>query len=417
MAIETIPQSGLWGDIADTINANNSGQLVKSAWVNPLDDYTITQGDSRIDGFPDGGAQTFAIYSLLAPTAYPVGWSCDVYNDTAQFYLITIEDENSTIVRELKQGEGVNIRVTDAQDGFVLVEIKGDTPPVLDPAIYADFDNFIAWQDTTFRRAIIPNATAAQINGFAPYFVPLGGAGIFYTFDIAQRNDENGYLIQVSVTSTQDSDNPSIGRIFQRFGPNMATSTAQEWSVPALLRDAEVQLFANQQSYVIQQPVDTATPMLVKFDDSGLPVNAGGSIELLADGGTWKFNKIKPFTLDLTAQFGRLGASGVSELVLYAAINFTTDASVAVDSDYVPFGRQFSYEISNADVLISQQYSSKYFKPPSLPFSIRYYLRRLPTGNDSGGLFPISLAAFNHFGNSYGNGSSAAGASVWEHGA
>jgi hypothetical protein len=417
MAIETIPQSGLWGDIADTINRNNGGQLVKSAWANPFDNYTITQEDSRVDGFPDGGTPANAVYNLISPLAYPVGWSCDVFNDSEDDYTISLQDDGASELRLIKQGEGVNVRVTDAQDGFTLVAIKGTRPVILEPGVYGDFNNFTVWQRLTGSRFLMPDATAAQISNFAPFMEFNGGAGIFYDLDIFQRNDENGYLVEVIVTSTQDSTNTGVGRFYRRFGPDMPTSTSNPWIVDAKLGDAQVQLFANQQSYATQQPADTATPMLIKFDDSGLPINQGGNIELLADGGTWKFNKIAPFTLDLTAQFGRVGAAGVSELVLYAAINFTTDASVAVDSDYVPFGRQFAYKITSADLLISLQYSSKYFKPISLPFSIRYFLRRRPTGNDSGGLYPIVMSDINHFGNSYGNGASSAGASVWEHGA
>ncbi len=293
------------------------------------------------------------------------------------------------------------------------VAIKGAKPVVLDSA-YADFNDFTIWQDRTFDRAIIPDVVAADISGFAPFMDFDSSAGVEYTFDITMRNDDNGFKIDVWVTSNQDSTNNGIGRLYSRFGPTMATSTGNDWSVPALVSDAVTPLLTSQQFYANQEPVDTATPMLIKFHTTG--VTTTGGFELLSDGATMDFD-VGRFTIDSTATFGRDAGASETESVLYAAINVTTDASVAVDSDYVPFGRYFTFVLDNQKTLVTPQFSAKYFDVTATPLSIRYYFRRMPVGADDGGLYFRDYSAYNHFGNSYGSGCASAGLSVYEHGA
>jgi hypothetical protein len=227
--------------------------------------------------------------------------------------------------------------------------------------------------------------------------------------------DTTGFKIDVWVTSNQDSTNTSIGRLYSRFGPTMATSTGNPWSVPALLSDATTPLLTSQQLYADQFPVDTATPMLIKFATGAVPTS--GNAEILADGGTFNFG-LGRFTIDSTASFGRTSGASEAELALYAVINLTTDPSVAVDSDYVSFGRIFPNVLDDQKILITSQYSAKYFEITSLPTSIRYYLRRMPSGANDGGLFYRDYTAYNHFGGAYaGGGGASAGVSFFEHGA
>ena len=388
---------------------------VKSSWVNPFDDYTILATDNRIDGFPDNGTPANATYTLLAPSSYPSTWSCDIYNDTFEDWIITINDDQGSQVYELLQGAGCNVRVNDTNDGFIFVAIKGTAPIVLDPAVYGDFNNFTVWQRLTGPRFVMPNATAAQISNFAPEMVFDGGSGITYTFDINQRNDSNGYLIEVLVTSVQDSTNPGVAREYRRFGPDMPTSTGNPWVVDARLDDTVQTEFINVQSYLPQQPVDTATPLRIQFDDSSAGVNPGGAVELLDDNATIKFNQTGTYTIDLSAAYGRDAATAESDIILYGGINLTTNATTTTpDSDFLSFGRVFPYVLDNQRILISAQYSGKYLQIDSLPASFRYYVRRLPPGANDGGLFAVDLSGVNHFGTPYaGNGASSAGISAW----
>jgi hypothetical protein len=243
-----------------------------SAWVNPFDNHTILPTDNRIDGFPDLGTPANATYTLQVASNYPVGWSCDIYNDTQQDWKIFINDSGANQLQEIFQGSGVNCRVNGAQDGFIFVAIKGAAPIVLDPATYGDFNNFTVWQKLTSPRFIMPNATAAQVSNFAPFMEFNGGGGIFYTFDIVMRNDVTGFLIEAIVTSTQDSANNGLARQYRRFGPDMPTSTANDWSTEAKREDLPL-FFAVTSSDSISVSTDSAnTTFFTGFSQYG-PIN------------------------------------------------------------------------------------------------------------------------------------------------
>lgn len=408
-AVNTEADSNVW-----TVSTPALVEVTSSAWVNPFDDYTILTADNRIDGFPDigvgGGAD--ATYTLLVASAYPVGWSCDIYNDTNEDWHIFINEDDGNQLRDIQQGKGINIRVNDTQTGFIMVAIKGEESISLDPAIYGDFNNFTVWQRLTSRRLIMVNAAAAQISNFAPFmnFNPAGG--IFYTIDMRMRNDVNGFLLQCIVTSTQDSTNDGLSRTYRRFGPDMPTSTANPWSTEAKLEDTDRPQFVNAQSFVDQVPTGLNAPLLM---NAGGSQNPGGEIELLADGAL-KWNKAPVrSTIDISFQPSRPASPGTAKLVMYGAVNVSTDASVGVDGDWFPTGRVFALVLDDADTVIPMQVTNHFLEVAALPFSIRYYISRSVDGNNDGQVSAIPVGVgMDHFGNAFPQLNTASfGVSAW----
>lgn len=155
----------------------------------------------------------------------------------------------------------------------------------------------------------------------------------------------------------------------------------------------------NAQSFVNQQP--TNTDELYQFN-FGAAQNLGGDIELQASG-TLQFNSCKVSTQAITAQYGRVGASGTSHLFLYATVNPTGSADPAAD---FPIGKNFYAELNNSDITIPLFAQNNWLVIPNNGFQIKYWLVRDSSGGNSGGLF-FHATSFNHNGNTVPNSSSA----------
>jgi hypothetical protein len=140
--------------------------------------------------------------------------------------------------------------------------------------------------------------------------------------------------------------------------------------------DAELVLAATSVS-VSQEPTGTDSPMQINY---GPAVGTGSDpVELAADG-TITFHDADSYAVALYYQFGRMGASGTSELIFRSMIDIGGLGS------YVQAGDSVSTTLSNAN----DRQVIQLFLPLAIPVAdtkLKQELIRDSNGNDSGGLF------------------------------
>lgn len=293
-------------------------------------------------------------------------------------------------------------------------ESSGGVRTPLAAGTFGDFDNFTAWSalaDGKYRMT----ASASQISNGPPVYAETYdfGGGIFYIFDIDVDLSTN-FTITMVLGSDQDLTNPSIGRVTRRVGTLINAGSGEDWIEYALLADSEQPQFLDARSFVTQGPTTTDTIHNVEF---GAAQNVGGDVELFADG-TIKWNKTGNYTIDISVQPGRTSSPQTAELILYGAVNVSTDGNGAPDTDYFQSGRAFAIVMDDQNTAVPLQFTNHYLNVSALPFSIRYVIQRSSSGANDGSLFAVTYpVGMTHAGNAFPQSSTAsAGLSVWRNG-
>ena len=192
-------------------------------WRRVIDSDTIGASDRRLDVFPDEGAQANVVLTLLAPTGYADGWSCDIYNDTATNYVVTVNLSGGASLVTLPPATGYSVVKNGA--GFDLVQIKGREPSQLDVTQFGDFNAVINATKPSGLYFIAGNGS--QFSNYPPQWKLQPTTP--YVFVKETINTPNAYTEQIYFYSTFDVSNERAGQRLSRFGGNFGGAVAGGW--------------------------------------------------------------------------------------------------------------------------------------------------------------------------------------------